>query len=151
MCRAPPNDSYHHLTEDRNPQFPDHDWETVWNAKVEPKCRFFCWLLFQRKILTSDKITRRGAQAGLICKLCTIEIESPKHLVANCSFSRTVWSLLAQKFNLPMTNQTTTSTKIKTHQRQLQTEPKWSITLYGSCWKSAAGESSITKHKHQFR
>jgi len=21
--------------------FPDHDWEKVWKAKVEPKCRFF--------------------------------------------------------------------------------------------------------------
>ena len=34
-------------------------------AKVEPKCRFFSWLLLQRKILTSDKIIWRGGQADM--------------------------------------------------------------------------------------
>jgi len=84
--------------------FPDHDWETVWKSKVEPKCRFFCWLLLQRKILTSDKIIWRGGQADPICKLCTTETESPKHMVAECSFSQMVWSLLAQNFHLPILN-----------------------------------------------
>jgi len=44
--------------------FPDHPWEKVWKAKVEPKYRlFFPWLLIQRKILTSDKFIRQGGQA----------------------------------------------------------------------------------------
>jgi len=94
---------------------------------------FFCWLLLQRKILTSDKIIRRGGQADPICKLCTTETESLKHLVAECSFSRMVWSLLAQKFNLPVINQSTSTTKIKTwclpwldqtKERQPQTAPR---------------------------
>jgi len=91
----------------------DHPWEKIWTAKVEPKCRFICWLLLQRKILTSDKIIRRGGQANPTCQLCRTENESPNHMVAACSFSKMVWLILAQKVNLQMLNQNKTSTRIK--------------------------------------
>ncbi|WVZ66580.1 LOW QUALITY PROTEIN: hypothetical protein U9M48_015779 [Paspalum notatum var. saurae] len=68
--------------------YSNHQWEKVWKAKVEPKCRFFVWLLLQQKILTSDKILRRGGQANPICQLCRIEQESTLHMVANCYFAK---------------------------------------------------------------
>ncbi|OQU83651.1 hypothetical protein SORBI_3005G153066 [Sorghum bicolor] len=63
--------------------------------------------------LTSDKIIRRGGQANPTCQLCRTENESPNHKVADCSFSKMVWLILAQKLNLQMLNQNKTSTRIK--------------------------------------
>jgi hypothetical protein len=50
--------------------FPDQNWSKIWKLKVEPKCRFFVWLLLQSKLPTADRIIKRGGQADPICKLC---------------------------------------------------------------------------------
>ena len=49
---------------------PDFAWKRIWNLKVENKCKFFLWLLLQQKIMTSDRIIKRGGQANLMCHLC---------------------------------------------------------------------------------
>ncbi|WVZ83488.1 hypothetical protein U9M48_030630 [Paspalum notatum var. saurae] len=74
---------------------PDFTWTRIWKAKAEPKCRFFAWLLLQRKIWTADTIIRRGGQTDSHCPLCNVRSETPVHLFANCSFSRAIWSQLA--------------------------------------------------------
>ncbi|KAL6597426.1 hypothetical protein ACP70R_046866 [Stipagrostis hirtigluma subsp. patula] len=45
------------------------DWTVLWRVKTEPKCNFFCWLLVQNKLWTSDRILRRGGQANRTCSL----------------------------------------------------------------------------------
>ena len=38
------------------------DWRSIWKFQAEPKCRFFIWLLLQRKLPTADRINKRGAR-----------------------------------------------------------------------------------------
>ncbi|WVZ92280.1 hypothetical protein U9M48_038358 [Paspalum notatum var. saurae] len=90
-----------------------YQWEKIWKAKVEPKCRFFMWLLLQQKILTSDKILRRGGQANPICQLCRTEQESALHMVANCSFAKLICSQVAQRMNLLLPVLQQPATRIK--------------------------------------
>lgn len=75
----------------------DYLWDKVWKTKVENKCKFFLWLLLQRKLLTVDRIIKRGEQANPVCQLCKTRNESMTHMVANCSYSDKVWQLIAQE------------------------------------------------------
>jgi hypothetical protein len=38
--------------------YPDHNRNKIWKLKVEPKCRFFIWLLLQWKLPTADCIKK---------------------------------------------------------------------------------------------
>jgi hypothetical protein len=73
----------------------DYEWNRVWKSKVEPKCRFFLWVLLQNKLWTADRITRHGGQTNPICQLCKTQSETAYHLMADCSYSRLVWQQLA--------------------------------------------------------
>ncbi|TVU02801.1 hypothetical protein EJB05_51684, partial [Eragrostis curvula] len=80
--------------------FADHDWQRVWKAKAENKCKFFCWLLLQNKLWTADRIISKGGQANPICTLCRSTTETAAHMVASCSYSNHVWAALATSMDL---------------------------------------------------
>jgi hypothetical protein len=42
--------------------FSELDWRSIWKFRAKPKCRFFIWLLLQRKLPTADRINKRGAR-----------------------------------------------------------------------------------------
>jgi hypothetical protein len=46
-----------------------YEWNRVWKAPVEPKCKFFSWLLLQNKLWTADWLARHGNPANTICQL----------------------------------------------------------------------------------
>lgn len=39
----------------------------IWKAKVENKCKVFCWLLVLNKINTVDSLTRKGWHHNAVC------------------------------------------------------------------------------------
>jgi hypothetical protein len=75
--------------------FADYEWEGIWRAKVENKCKLFCWLIMQNKLWTADRLIKHGGQANTICQLCRSQQESALHLLAQCSYSQLVWSGLS--------------------------------------------------------
>jgi len=80
--------------------YADHIWKKIWGAKAENKCRFFCWLMLQDRLPTADRIIRRGGQTNHICQLCHIREESILHMIATCSFSKSVWTKIAMDYSL---------------------------------------------------
>jgi hypothetical protein len=40
--------------------FPDFEWNKVWEARVEPKCKIFTWLLIQNQLWTTDRVIKHG-------------------------------------------------------------------------------------------
>jgi hypothetical protein len=66
-------------------------WSHVWRTEVEPKCRFFLWLLLQMKLPTTDRIIKRGGQTNPICKLCYCRPESHGHMIVKCTYAKRVW------------------------------------------------------------
>jgi hypothetical protein len=70
--------------------FAEFAWDQVWKLKVEAKCKFFCWLLLQNKLWTSDRIIKNGEQANVICQFCHAHAETALHMAAQCAYSRQV-------------------------------------------------------------
>jgi hypothetical protein len=75
--------------------FADYDWNAWWQTKAEAKGLFFCWLILQNKVWTADRIIKHGGSANPTCKLCFTHPETALHMLAQCPFSKTVWSSLA--------------------------------------------------------
>jgi hypothetical protein len=71
-------------------------------AKVEPKCRFFAWTLFHKRILTADNLHKRGWPCNPICCLCNSAPKTILHLCKDCPFSREVWIKVLSRANLPL-------------------------------------------------
>jgi hypothetical protein len=74
--------------------YADFNWAHIWKAKVENKCNFFCWLVLQNKVWTADRILKLRSQTNQICQLCRTHPESVMHMLAECSYSRSVWHSL---------------------------------------------------------
>jgi hypothetical protein len=75
--------------------FADDEWNRVRHAKVEEKCKFFCWLFLQNKVWTVDRITKHGGSTNIICQLCCTQSKSILHMLAECSYSKLVWEALS--------------------------------------------------------
>jgi hypothetical protein len=75
--------------------FGEHEWNKMWRAKLENKCKFFSWLLLQNKLWTADRLIKHGAIANPIYQLCHAYPESVIHMMAQCLYSRLVWTTLS--------------------------------------------------------
>ena len=65
--------------------------QRVWRAHVEPKHKFFTWLLVQEKILTADRMQQRQWPCDPLCQLCRQQPETATHLCLQCPFAQHVW------------------------------------------------------------
>jgi hypothetical protein len=62
----------------------------IWPAWAPPKCKFFMWLLLQRRVFTADRLLRFGMPNQYFCPLCRRILETPAHLFAEYPWSRGV-------------------------------------------------------------
>jgi hypothetical protein len=76
-------------------------FDKMWAAKVEAKCKFFMWLWLRGRILTSNNLAVRGIPHDDICTLCDQEVETPSHLILSCPFARSVWYLVGTDLGIP--------------------------------------------------
>ena len=70
-------------------------YKTIWHCWAPPKCKFFAWLILQNRVWTADRLARRGWPHSPICPLCRIQQETTHHLVAQCRYTKRIWSLVA--------------------------------------------------------
>ncbi|XP_020258390.1 uncharacterized protein LOC109834785 [Asparagus officinalis] len=64
----------------------------VWGKLNYPKHSFVFWLAVQNRLLTQDRLLRRGVINANNCYLCAgAALESHNHLFFDCSFSKEVW------------------------------------------------------------
>nr|XP_040252072.1 uncharacterized protein LOC120969066 [Aegilops tauschii subsp. strangulata] len=80
---------------------PVANYDKLWKAKVEGRCRFFFWLFLKGKILTNDNLARRALPHNPRCNLCDQEEESAFHLILQCPFARSVWHLVENFHSAP--------------------------------------------------
>ncbi|XP_020270900.1 uncharacterized protein LOC109846087 [Asparagus officinalis] len=68
-------------------------YNLVWGGLNVPKHSFICWLVLQDRILTQDRLLRRGVIDSNICRLCSgVECETRKHLFFECAYSCEIWN-----------------------------------------------------------
>lgn len=62
-------------------------WKWCWNKLVSPRVLRFCWLARLMKILTMDKLKKRGSILVNGCPLCLSSEETASHLLIHCSYA----------------------------------------------------------------
>eukprot|EP00253_Pinus_taeda_P019943 PITA_19943 len=67
------------------------DWEIIWNSKWWLKIAIFAWLVRKERILTWDKIQKRGFLGPPRCSLCKQGIETQEHILNSCPFTQHQW------------------------------------------------------------
>eukprot|EP00253_Pinus_taeda_P022654 PITA_22654 len=63
------------------------EWKTIWEANWWPKVTIFIWLATKNKILTWDRIQRKGFNGLSRCSLCNNDTETRDHLLVRCPYS----------------------------------------------------------------
>ena len=66
----------------------------IWNSCVQPKISFFAWEASWQRVLTLDRLQKRGwalANRRFLCQTCE---ESINHLFLHCEKTREMWMLL---------------------------------------------------------
>ena len=102
----------------------------VWQLKIPPRVQVFLWLFSQNKIMTRDNLRARGIVKPLECELCK-EIESVKHLFFECLISRQLWDIVAEVFDINVTNFETIAAKWLCNKKFLQFIVVSSAILWG--------------------
>ncbi|RVW26745.1 hypothetical protein CK203_108375 [Vitis vinifera] len=84
-------DAYSWLDRPMEVNFPKN---RIWVGRVPTKIMFFTWEATWGKILTLDRLQKRGWQLPNRCFLCACEAESVDHLLIHCTVARELWDLV---------------------------------------------------------
>eukprot|EP00253_Pinus_taeda_P002895 PITA_02895 len=76
----------------------DIDWKQIWRNKWWPKVTIFAWLVGKRRILTWDKLQKRGFQGPPRCSLCKQENETQENLLNSCPYAQHQWEEVRNLF-----------------------------------------------------
>ncbi|RVW67016.1 hypothetical protein CK203_064869 [Vitis vinifera] len=66
----------------------------IWVDRVPTKVAFFAWEATWGKVLTLDRLQRRGWQFPNCCFLCGCAEESVNHVLIHCIVARALWELV---------------------------------------------------------
>lgn len=66
----------------------------VFKNGASPKERFIMWLMFHRKLETTDRLTKWGLNVSMLCVFCQSKEESIEHQFVRCPFSIFMWNRL---------------------------------------------------------
>ena len=77
-----------------NPQGLDFPHSNVWVGKVPTKIAFFAWEATWGKILTLDRLQRRGWHLPNRCFLCGCEEETINHILIHCTVAKGLWNII---------------------------------------------------------
>ena len=69
-------------------------YSNVWVDKVPTKIVFFAWEAAWGKVLTLDRLQRRGWQFPNRCFLCGCEEETINHILIHCTVVKVLWDII---------------------------------------------------------
>ena len=72
----------------------------IWVDKVPTKVAFFAWEATWGKILTLDRLQKRGWQLLNHCFLCGCEEENVNHILLHCIVVRVLWEIVLALFGV---------------------------------------------------
>ena len=77
-----------------NTEGADFPHSNVWVDKVPTKIGFFAWEATWGKVLTLDRLQRRGWQFPNRCFLCGCEEETINHILIHCTLVKGLWDII---------------------------------------------------------
>ncbi|CAM0948631.1 unnamed protein product [Alopecurus aequalis] len=71
-------------------------YQFIWRSRAPSKVQFFCWLLVQGRIQCRSNLLRKNIleKKNSGCALCGADLETPEHVVFECTFARQFWNAL---------------------------------------------------------
>ncbi|XP_026434311.1 uncharacterized protein LOC113331883 [Papaver somniferum] len=73
----------------------------IWKSPLLPRTQLFLWKCVENIIPTGSKLARYNRNHDDRCKVCNSDVvETPEHMIPQCSFSRNVWSNIPIVSNL---------------------------------------------------
>eukprot|EP00253_Pinus_taeda_P015705 PITA_15705 len=76
----------------------EQKWKKIWKTKWWPKIKLFAWLVGRKRILTWDRIQKRGFFGPARCCLCNSAEEDQEHLLNGCSAAHFQWEKMKNLF-----------------------------------------------------
>ena len=79
----------------------------IWWVRVQPKIGFFfffAWGASWEKILTLDRLRKRGFSLANRCCFCQKEEETANHILLHCDSTKVLWNFLFSLFGVPWVN-----------------------------------------------
>jgi hypothetical protein len=73
----------------------------IWKAKVEPKCRFFSWLVLHNRALTADNMMKKNWHCNPLCPLCYRQQETVQHILLQCNYAEALWNIFQTLYGFP--------------------------------------------------
>jgi len=81
----------YNLAMQREEEEESKEWKQLWKSKWWPKVIIFVWLVAKKRIVTWDKLQKKGYQGPSRCSLCRQEEETQEHLLNSCSYAQYQW------------------------------------------------------------
>ncbi|RVW14448.1 putative mitochondrial protein [Vitis vinifera] len=88
-------DAYGLLTSHSTPLFPK---KGIWVENVPSKLAFFAWEATWGRVLTIDRLQKRGWQIPNRCYLCGSDEENVNHLLIHCIVASVLWGMVLSLF-----------------------------------------------------
>ena len=88
-------EAYGLLTSHSTPLFPK---KGIWVENVPSKLAFFAWEATWGRVLTMDRLQKRGWQIPNRCYLCGSDEESVNHLLIHCTVASVLWGMVLRLF-----------------------------------------------------
>ena len=77
-----------------SPIVAEFPYSNVWVDRVPTKIAFFAWEAAWGKVLTLDRLQRRGWQLPNRCFLCGCEEETINHILIHCTVVKVLWDII---------------------------------------------------------
>ena len=72
----------------------------IWVERIPTKIAFFAWEATWGKIMTLDRLQKRGWQLPNRCFLCGCEEKNVNHILIYCTVARVLWDLVLGLFGV---------------------------------------------------
>ncbi|XP_020530450.1 uncharacterized protein LOC110008273 [Amborella trichopoda] len=72
----------------------------AWTSFAPPKINIFSWLTLSQRVLTVDRLQRRGIPIPKQCVMCLPAEKTNNHLLLHCPYAHNLWGAILRHFNV---------------------------------------------------
>ncbi|KAI8556028.1 hypothetical protein RHMOL_Rhmol05G0221100 [Rhododendron molle] len=113
---------------------------SLWKNLCPPKVEIFSWMAIQERVSTRSVLSSRNIVPegqSISCRLCSLHLEMPDHVLLHCQFSWKTWSVILDWWHVTWVCPETLSDLVRwwfdTRFRNLE-KNVWEASFYATLW-----------------